>query len=132
MPVNSRAKGKRGELEAVKYLKSLGYDDARRTQQYNGDGYSDVIAPETLPILHIEVKFGYPLKTFDLGSKCFREAVEQCVRDSNGLPWIVLWKPKGHRMWRGTTLVNGLLVTATGESLEVMLSEHSGHKPSVD
>lgn len=103
MPVNSRAKGKRGELEAVKYLKSLGFSDARRTQQYNGLGRGDVECPESLPCLHIEVKFGYPIETFDLGTEQLFKACRQAVDDAKGDAWAVLWKPKGRRQWRLTT-----------------------------
>lgn len=50
---NSRAKGKRGELEIANILKEYGYD-TRRGVQYNGsDGSPDVVG---LPNIHIEVK----------------------------------------------------------------------------
>lgn len=53
MPINSRAKGKRGELEIANILKEYGYD-TRRGVQYNGsDGSPDVVG---LPNIHIEVK----------------------------------------------------------------------------
>lgn len=53
MPINSRAKGKRGELEIANVLKEYGYD-TRRGVQYNGsDGSPDVVG---LPNIHIEVK----------------------------------------------------------------------------
>lgn len=101
MPVNSRAKGKRGELEAVKYLKSLGFADARRTQQYNGLGKGDVICPESLPRLHFEVKFG--VGGLDLGTSLLADAIAQAQRDAPALKnWAVLWKPKGVRQWRLT------------------------------
>lgn len=102
MPVNSRAKGKRGELEAVKYLKSLGFADARRTQQYNGLGRGDVECPESLPGVHFEVKFGYPQATFDLGTQALENACNQSWKDSRGGSHVVLWKPKGLRQWRLT------------------------------
>ena len=51
--MNSRQKGKRGELELAKILRSFGYD-ARRGQQYSGaNGDADVIG---VPGLHIECK----------------------------------------------------------------------------
>lgn len=51
--MNSRDKGKRGELEAAKLLQSYGYD-ARRGQQFSGaNGDADVVG---LPGIHIEVK----------------------------------------------------------------------------
>lgn len=101
MPINSRAKGKRGELEAVHYLRSLGFEGARRSQQYQGGmDSSDVIIPE-LPNLHVEVKFGYPIGKFDVCTQLFRDACEQSKRDAKtSQAWVVLWKPKGYRTWR--------------------------------
>ena len=52
--MNSRQKGKRGELELAKVLRSLGYEEARRGQQYSGaNGDADVVG---VPGLHIECK----------------------------------------------------------------------------
>lgn len=53
MAINSKAKGKAGELELAKILREHGYG-ARRGQQYCGaDGSADVIG---LPYMHIECK----------------------------------------------------------------------------
>lgn len=53
MAINSREKGKKGELELSRALKEHGYD-TRRGQQYCGsNGDADVIG---LPYLHIECK----------------------------------------------------------------------------
>lgn len=88
--MNSRQKGKRGELELANFLKKCGYD-AHRGQQYNGaDGSADVIG---LPGIHIECK---RVERLDLDS-----AMEQATRDArdgetpavfhrrNGKPWKV-------------------------------------------
>jgi len=54
--MNSRSKGKRGELEVVHLLKELGIE-ARRGQQYEGSSNSpDVVVGPPLETLHIEVK----------------------------------------------------------------------------
>lgn len=99
MRVNSRAKGKRGELAAVNYLKSLGFADARRTAQYNGRfGRGDVECPESLPTLNVEVKFG--VGGMDLGTSLHTAACLQAARDAEDDPWVVLWKPKGAKQWR--------------------------------
>ena len=51
--MNSREKGKRGELELARALRALGYD-CRRGQQYSGkNGDADVVG---LPGIHIECK----------------------------------------------------------------------------
>lgn len=54
--INSRNKGKCGELELVNFLKERGIE-ARRGQQYEGSSDSpDVIAHGCLREIHIEVK----------------------------------------------------------------------------
>ena len=55
MAVNSKRKGKSGELELAAKLKGHGYD-VRRSVQYNGkaeDGQADLLG---LPGIHIECK----------------------------------------------------------------------------
>lgn len=53
MAINSRSKGKKGELELSKILREHGYD-TRRGQQYCGaNGDADVVG---LPYVHIECK----------------------------------------------------------------------------
>ena len=70
--MNSRDKGKRGELELAKILKEYGYD-TRRGQQYNGIGGDDVVG---LPGIHIECKRVEKLNIY--------EAMAQSIRDSKG------------------------------------------------
>lgn len=54
--INSRNKGKCGELELAKFLKERGIE-ARRGQQYEGSSDSpDVIAGGSMTGIHIEVK----------------------------------------------------------------------------
>lgn len=55
MPINSRAKGVRGEHLARDLLRKYGFE-ARRGQQFSGGGDSpDVV--HNMPGFHIEVKF---------------------------------------------------------------------------
>lgn len=90
---NSKQKGKRGELECAKVLRDLGFEDVRRTAQYNGkelDSKADLVGIEGV---HIEVKRNERLN--------INEAMEQAVRDckpdetpmvfhrKNGMPWLV-------------------------------------------
>ena len=80
MPINSRQKGKTGELELAHKLKEYGYDEAKRSVQYNGkDGQADVIG---LPHIHIEAKRVERLNIYD--------AMEQAKRDAknNDLPAV--------------------------------------------
>lgn len=81
--MNSKAKGKRGELEAVRFLKALGYD-VRRTAQYCGNT-GDAADIEGLEGFHIEVKRVEKLNVYD--------AVEQALRDAQGkkIP-LVMWR----------------------------------------
>ena len=88
--MNSRGKGKRGELELARALRALGYD-CRRGQQYSGkNGDADVVG---LPGIHIECK---RVERLNLA-----EAMRQAERDArpgelpavfhrrNGEPWLV-------------------------------------------
>ena len=50
--INSKKKGKKGELELARKLREFGYD-CRRGQQYSGIGGDDVVG---LPHIHIECK----------------------------------------------------------------------------
>lgn len=60
--MNSKAKGKRGELEVAKILREHGYD-ARRGQQFSGaNGDPDVVG---LPGVHIEVKYREHLNLYE-------------------------------------------------------------------
>lgn len=75
--MNSKRKGKEGELEFVKLCRAYGYN-ARRGQQYSGIEGKDVIG---LPGVHVEVK---RRERFDLYN-----AVGQAVRDAKGeLPMV--------------------------------------------
>ena len=55
--MNSKQKGKRGELELAKKLQEYGFE-ARRGQQYSGIGGDDVVGLEGV---HIECKRVEPL-----------------------------------------------------------------------
>jgi len=64
--------------------------EARRTEQYCGKaGDSDVLV-DALPELHIEVKRRERLQLYD--------AVEQCVRDSKGNPFMLMHR-RNSRPW---------------------------------
>lgn len=55
MPINSRNKGKTGELELAAFLKDRGLI-ARRGQQFKGGGDSPDVVCDALPTLHLECK----------------------------------------------------------------------------
>ena len=91
--MNSRDKGKRGELEAAKLLKEHGYD-ARRGQQFSGaNGDPDVVG---LPGIHIEVKRVEKLN--------IDEALEQAIRDKRENEIPVVMHRKNRTPWKITML----------------------------
>lgn len=60
--MNSREKGKRGELELAKKLREYGYDVRRGVQYCGANGDADVIG---LPGVHIECKRVEKLNLYD-------------------------------------------------------------------
>jgi Holliday junction resolvase len=90
MTINSRAKGKRGELEIAHLLREYGYDDARRTAQYCGNtgDASDVVG---LPHIHIEVKRVERLN--------IEKAMEQSSRDARDGEVPVVMHRKDRHPW---------------------------------
>lgn len=92
MPINSKHKGKAGELEFCKIMREYGYD-LKRSVQYNGkaeEGQPDVLG---LDYIHCEIK---RVEKLNVGG-----AVEQAIRDSKNkeLPTVF------HRKNRGRWLV---------------------------
>ena len=85
--INSRSKGKKGELELAKKLRDYGYD-CRRGQQYCGaNGDADVVG---LPGIHIECK---RVERLDLYG-----AMAQAIADSKGKMPVVMHR-KNHCHW---------------------------------
>ncbi len=88
--MNSRNKGKRGELELARILREHGYA-ARRGQQYHGGADSpDVIG---LPGIHIEVKRVERLNLTEAYAQAFRDAADGEIpavfHKRNHEPWMV-------------------------------------------
>lgn len=85
---NSRAKGKRGELELSHKLKEYGYE-TRRGQQYCGsNGDADVIG---LPGIHIECKRVEALNIY--------KAMEQATNDARNHETPVVMHRKDRKGW---------------------------------
>ena len=88
MAINSRRKGKAGELELSKKLKEYGYK-TRRGQQYSGaNGDADVVG---LNNIHIECKRVEKLNLED--------AVTQSVKDARKGETPVVMHRKNHKEW---------------------------------
>lgn len=94
--MNSKDKGKRGELLLARFLREHGYE-ARRTAQYCGStgDAADVVG---LPGLHIECKF---VERLDV-----RKALWQAVRDAQAGRVPVVFHKRSREAW---------LVTLRGE-----------------
>ena len=89
--VNSRQKGKRGELEIAHILKERGYD-ARRGQQYSGaNGDPDVVG---LGGIHMEVKRVEALNIY--------KAMEQSINDARDDETAVVMHRKNGKEWLTT------------------------------
>lgn len=93
MAINSKKKGKRGELEVVHFLKDRGYN-ARRGVQYKGTPDSPDIECEELDFLHFEVK--------RVESLNIEKALQQSISDAgeNQIPVVVHRKNK--EKWKVT------------------------------
>jgi hypothetical protein len=89
--VNSRLKGKRGELAFAHLLRENGFD-ARRGQQFAGGMDSPDIISQELNWLHMETKHVEKLNLLD--------ACAQAESDCGGKPWIV-----AHHRNRGPWLI---------------------------
>ena len=82
-------KGKKGERELAAILKSYGYEDSRRGQQYCGsNGDADVVG---LPGIHIECKRVEKLNIYD--------AVEQSKNDARTGEMPVVMHRKNRKEW---------------------------------
>ena len=91
MAINSKQKGKNGELELAREFREYGYD-ARRSVQYNGkaeEGQPDLLG---LPHIHIECKRTEKLNLYD--------AMNQAKRDSSETDDIpVVFHRRNHCEW---------------------------------
>lgn len=86
--MNSREKGKAGELELARILREYGYA-ARRGQQFSGlNGDADVIG---IPGIHIECKRVERLN--------IHEAMQQSVRDAKNDEVPVIMHRKNRTEW---------------------------------
>lgn len=110
MPINSKQKGKRGELEICRLLRNYGYD-ARRSVQYNGKaqaGQADVVG---LPGIHMEIKRVEKLNINEAMWQARRDAKEHEIpavfHRKNGQSWNVTmklddWMELYSEWWNGT------------------------------
>lgn len=92
MAINSRTKGKRGELEAVQLLKDHGFE-ARRGQQFKGGPDSPDIIHDAGGV-HFEVKRTERLNVYDALEQAAADAGEGehpvVLHRRNGKPWVLV------------------------------------------
>ena len=89
--MNSRNKGKRGELEIAHIMQEYGFD-AHRGQQFSGlQGDADVVG---VPFLHLEIKRVQALN--------LDKAMEQSIRDAREGEIPVVMHRKDRQEWRVT------------------------------
>ena len=97
--MNSRSKGKRGELELAKVLRDLGYE-TRRGQQFSGaNGDADVVG---LPGIHIECERVEQLNV--------EKALQQAERDKRPGEIPVVMHRANHTEWKATLRLEDLMV----------------------
>jgi len=87
--LNSRRKGKAGELEAAHLMMRLGFH-ARRSVQYNGQA-GDADLATNLRGVHVEVKYTERLSPYAF--------IDQAVRDSRGRALPVVLMRSTRRPW---------------------------------
>ena len=105
MAINSKRKGKVGELELAKVLREYGYD-CRRTNQYCGNTgeASDVVG---LPYIHIECKRVERLNLDD--------AIKQAERDAKSDELPTVFHRKNHHKWLVTMTLDDWMALYKGE-----------------
>ena len=90
--INSKQKGKKGELEVANYLKKKGLT-ARRGQQYQGSPNSPDVICEERSDIHIEVKRDEHLN--------IEKAIQQSTSDSGENIPVVIHR-KNREKWKVT------------------------------
>lgn len=92
MAINSREKGRRGEVELARKLREYGYVNARRSQQYCGaNGDADIV--DALDGIHIECKRVERLNIEDAMAQSKHDAREGeipvVMHRKNNCEWLV-------------------------------------------
>lgn len=94
MTINQRQKGAAAERQLAGLLRELGFPDARRTAQYNGNGLvGDVCCNDTLPNVSIECK---AVAGLTLGTDKFEKHWKKAQSDAGEKKPVMFWKPKNN------------------------------------
>lgn len=93
MTINSRDKGKRGELELSKHLRDHGWIDARRSAQYCGIA-GDADIADAIPGIHIECKRTERLNLYPAMQQAIDDAPDGIIptvfHRRSRKPWLVV------------------------------------------
>lgn len=98
--INSKNKGRNGELEFAHECQKYGFEDVHRTAQTNGKLEHSLADCEGLPGIHIEVKRVERLNIDD--------AMEQSIRDLKTKKehrFPVVFHRKNRKPWKATMLL---------------------------
>ena len=91
--INSRSKGKRGELELAKYLKLRGFTGARRGQQFKGTPDSPDIV-DAISGFHIECKRVEALQLYPAMAQAKKDAAAHdapvVIHRRNQEEWVAI------------------------------------------
>lgn len=109
--MNSRDKGKRGELELVRFLRGFGYDAHRGVQYKGGQESPDVVG---LPFIHIECKRVEDLNIYEAYKQSKRDAgiyIPVVMHRKNDCEWLVTMADndfhiilQGQEIWTRTVI----------------------------
>ena len=107
--INSKQKGKRGELEFAHECEKYGFTDVYRTAQCNGKLEQSLADCEGLPEINIEVK---RVESLNIDT-----AMEQSIRDTKTkkekrLPTV--FHRKNHKPWKATMLFEHWIIIYKG------------------
>lgn len=111
--VNSKQKGKRGELEWRNVLREAGFTDARRGQQFAGGTDSPDVVCESLSGFHFEVK---RVESLNIGN-----AMAQAIRDASGKKTPTVAHKKNHGEWLVTMRAEDWLAVVRSNSRAVSI-----------
>jgi hypothetical protein len=124
MGLKSRRKGASGERQCAAYLRTLGFEDARRRMQSDGFRAGEVECLDSLPNVHFEVKYGYA-SGFGCGTALWHQACDQAAHDCHDREFAVMWREKSCTIWKLTVAspngVGGAATYAGDQSIQDML-----------
>lgn len=105
MSINSREKGKRGELEAAHLFQKVGYP-AERGQQHDGmSGHADIVG---VPYLWCEIKRNENLNVYEAMKQADRDSAGYFKRTGEDLLPVVIHR-KNNQTWKCTMRLIDLL-----------------------